>query len=64
MEQAEKSYDLLNEQYRHLQNDIAQTSENRLRQEHEFKQMIDAKDRKIIEIKNENTLLQDELTNM
>ena len=64
LEQSEKNYELLNTQYRQLQNEIAHIVEDRIRQESDYKQTIDNKERKINELRNENMCLQDELTNM
>ncbi len=64
LEQSEKNYSLLNTQYRHLQNEIAQSAEERLQREHNDKLHIESQERKIHELKNENSILQDSLNEL
>lgn len=64
LEQAEKNYNLLNTQYKSLQKEIAYNSEEHLRLEHDLKQRIDTQDRKIKELTDLNTCLEDAFNDM
>ena len=61
LEQQDKDYDLLNQEYKQLQNDVSLLNEAKLRLEYEIKQRDESYNKKLNDLKGENENLQNAL---